>query len=323
MDLKQSIKPTGPLGSRLLDKALMYKSMSMYAPVVIVSILIPFPWNFWIIFISYETISWLIDLFSEHPVCFGFPELKGSSRRDYWLDICLEILLTHKFIRKYNLKGNQHREALSRASLGILRYRAIRECFHLFTTSSYKTLLCFNLAENLPGGDVVLDTLFSQCTSNENKHTMSSSPSLLTLHRLGILSFKEAADVNGEEVSCKAGCVCVGEINPLETVVKQSIQDSGRAEAAQASISKVKVDGIDTNFAVSKVISLIFCPNYLRKLFNIQISYIWYWKLWFIFHNMLLFWLIRSCLVLWLIHFNCFNYWYLGTSLGNLYCFWF
>lgn len=31
MDLKQSIKPTGPLGSRLFDKALMYKSMSMYA----------------------------------------------------------------------------------------------------------------------------------------------------------------------------------------------------------------------------------------------------------------------------------------------------
>ncbi|GMJ02759.1 hypothetical protein like AT5G23390 [Hibiscus trionum] len=45
---------------------------------------------------------------------------------------------------------------------------------------------------------------------------------------------------------------CVGETHPLELIVKQSISDTGRAEAAQATVNQVKVEGIETNLVVMK-----------------------------------------------------------------------
>ncbi|KAM3343112.1 putative protein isoform X3 [Capsicum galapagoense] len=226
-DLKQIIKPelTGPLGARLFDKAVMYKSSSM------------------------------VD-----PVYFEFPEFKGSSRRDYWLDICLEIFHVHNFARKYNLKEGQQSEALARAVLGIYRYRAVREAFKV-SCSSYKTLLCFNLAESLPRGDAILETLSSRLKlmkSSGNRRGLLSSPSTrrqvihpvsrVSLCRLGIISCKEV-DLIGEATTL-VGDVFVGEVNPLENAVKQSIKNIGRAEAAQATVDQVKVEGIDTNLAV-------------------------------------------------------------------------
>ncbi|KAL2484982.1 Plant protein of unknown function (DUF639) [Abeliophyllum distichum] len=239
-DMKQVVKPelTGPLGARLFDKAVMYKSTSI-----------------------------------AEPVYLEFPEFKGSSRRDYWLDITLEILRAHKFNRKYNLKENQKSEALTRAILGIFRYHAVREALHI-TSSNYKTLLCFNLAESIPGGDMIMETL-SSClklmgSSSMRQDTLSTPNgkrqpifpvALLTLRRLGIISSREA-EMN-EEATCPVGDVCVGEANPLETIVKQLKRNAGRAEAAQATVAQVKVEGVDTNVAVMK--ELLF-P--LIELFN-------------------------------------------------------
>ncbi|KAK6160540.1 hypothetical protein DH2020_003921 [Rehmannia glutinosa] len=226
-EMKQVIKPelTGPLGARLFDKAVMYKSTSI-----------------------------------AEPVYLEFPEFKGCSRRDYWLDTCLEILRAHKFIRKYNMKGNQQSEALARAILGIFRFRAVREAFRI-SSSNYKTLLCFNLAESLPGGDMIMETLASRLTlisPTAGQHDVLSSPNanrqhifpaaLMTLIRLKIVSSKNA-DSN-DEATYQGGDVSVGESNPLEAVVKQLKQDTGMAEAAQATVDQVKVEGIDTNLAV-------------------------------------------------------------------------
>ncbi|XP_021293462.1 uncharacterized protein LOC110423550 isoform X2 [Herrania umbratica] len=221
-DLKQVIKPelTGPLGARLFDKAVMYKS----------------------------TVT--------EPVYFEFPEFKGNSRRDYWLDISLEILHAHRFVRKNNFKETQQSEVLARAILGILRYRAVREAFQFFA-SQYKTLLSFNLAESLPGGDVILETLSSRLALlsadasplNVKQLPTSSPVSLLALIQLGFILQKDAM-LDGEALI--VGDFCVGETNPLEIAVKQSISDTGRAEAAQATVDQVKVEGIDTNFAVMK-----------------------------------------------------------------------
>lgn len=198
-----------------------------------------------------------------------FPEFKGCSRRDYWLDICLEILRAHKFIRKYNLKGNQKSEALARAILGIFRFRAVRESFR-FSSSNYKTLLCFNLAESLPGGDMIMETLSSRLTlisPSVGQQDVSSSPNanrryifpaaLMTLIRLKIVSPKEA-EINGE-ATYQAGDLRIGESNPLEAVVNQLKQDTGKAEAAQATVDQVKVEGIDTNLAVMKVPWFMLC----------------------------------------------------------------
>ncbi|KAJ8548844.1 hypothetical protein K7X08_029825 [Anisodus acutangulus] len=244
-DLKQIIKPelTGPLGARLFDKAVMYKSSSM------------------------------VD-----PAYFEFPEFKGSSRRDYWLDICLEIFHAHNFARKYNLKEGQQSEALARAVLGVYRYRAVREAFKV-SSSNYKTLLCFNLAESLPRGDAILETLASRLTllnSAVNQRGLLGSPtarrqvihpvSRVSLCRLGIISCKEVNIVG--EATTLVGDVCVGEVNPLENAVKQSMKNIGRAEAAQATVDQVKVEGIDTNLAVMKelLFPLIGSINHLQLL---------------------------------------------------------
>ncbi|WOH15693.1 hypothetical protein DCAR_0935236 [Daucus carota subsp. sativus] len=244
-DMKQVIKPdlTGPLGARLYDKAVMYKSTSI-----------------------------------TEPVYFEFTEFKGSSRRDYWLDISLEILYAHKFIRMYNLKKFQQLEALARAALGILRYRAVKEAFQNFP-SNYKTLLCFNLAESLPGGYTILQALSSRLSlldDSSSQHDSVRSPranrqlrqpiSYLTLCRHKIVSIDEVG-MDKEEMQ-QIGDVCVGEINPLEMAVKQSKQDIGRAEAAQATVDQVKVEGIDTNIAIMQelLFPLIESFNHLQRL---------------------------------------------------------
>ncbi|KAF5747387.1 hypothetical protein HS088_TW05G00108 [Tripterygium wilfordii] len=229
MDMKQVIKQelTGPLGARIFDKAVMYKSTAVV-----------------------------------EPVYFEFPEFKGSGRRDYWLDICLEVLHAHRFIRKKNLKDTPQAEVIGRAVLSILRYRAVRENFHFFS-SQYKTLLAFNLAETLPGGDIILETLASRLallnvsasprngagTAYVKRHSTLSPVALLTLNQLGLILQKHA-DSDGETIL--VGDFCVGEISPLELAVKQSISDTGKAEAAKVTVDQVKVEGIDTNVAVMK-----------------------------------------------------------------------
>ncbi|KDP45153.1 hypothetical protein JCGZ_15018 [Jatropha curcas] len=240
-DMKQVIKPelTGPLGARLFDKAVMYKSIA-----------------------------------TAEPVYFEFPEFKGNSRRDYWLDISIEILHAYKFIRKNNFKETQQLEVLARAILGIFRSRAIREAFHFFS-SHYKTVLAFKLAESLPKGDKILETLSSRLAllnvtasprsvngfANAKQQPMLSPVALLTLRRLGLMLQKET-NIDGEAI--EIGDLCVGETNPLEIAVKKSVSDIGRAEAAQATVDKVKVEGIDTNVAVMKelmfpVIEFVSC----------------------------------------------------------------
>jgi hypothetical protein len=214
-----------------------------------------------------------------------FPEFKGNSRRNYWVDICLEILHAHRFIRKYNLKEIQKSEVLAKATLGIFRYHAVREGFQFFS-SHYKSLLAFNLAESLPRGDTILETLsyrlgllnvgaaqhdgagvaYAKKQSPTKQQPTLSPVSLLTLSQLGFISQKEA-NLNGEAVI--VGDIYAGETNPLEMAVKQSVLDTGKAEAAQATIDQVKVEGIDTNVAVMKVscdyIQLGFPNNsYLR-----------------------------------------------------------
>jgi hypothetical protein len=247
-DTKQVIKPelTGPLGARIFDKAIMYKSITV-----------------------------------PEPVFFEFTEFKGNARRDYWLGICLEILRVQWFIRRYNFKGIQRSEILARAILGIFRYRAIREAFQVFS-SQYKTLLIFNLAESLPGGDMVLEALssrVSRITTNVAsdigsvqymKWPSNLSPvSLKLLEHFG-LNLETGTNM-GEELTI-VGDFCVGETSPLEIALKQSILDTDRAEAAQATVEQVKVEGIDTNVAVMKELLLPFIK------LGLHINRLAYWQ---------------------------------------------
>ncbi|XP_031496146.1 uncharacterized protein LOC116261501 isoform X2 [Nymphaea colorata] len=227
-DSKQIVKRecTGPLGAKLFDKAVSYKSMSL-----------------------------------PEPVSMEFPEFKGHLRRDYWLAIIREVLHVNQFIRKFSLTDVREGEALSRAILGIFRCRAIRDAFHT-VPAHFRTILSFSLAEKLPKGDNILEALSgrlemlniesggSSLNGSKINSTTIQPVSLLTLQKFGLIIMKETEVI--KDVKFSNGDVWVGDVNPLELALKQSKLDSSKAEAAHASVTQMKVEGVDTNLAVMK-----------------------------------------------------------------------
>ncbi|KAL6646755.1 hypothetical protein ACP70R_015449 [Stipagrostis hirtigluma subsp. patula] len=214
-DVKQVVKPelTGPWGSRLFDKAVMYKSTTITEPVII-----------------------------------EFPELAGHSRRDYWLAIISEVLLAHRFIRKFDISGADKEEIVLKALLGVLRLQAIEE-LDFAISSRYESLLMFNLCDKLPGGDVILETLAKAILSRRSDQTNQPGTSRgmhAVLSNLGVLSPVN----NGERLF--VGEIVVGEMSPLQKAITDSMNNYKKVELAQASVDGVKVDGLDTNLAVMK-----------------------------------------------------------------------
>ncbi|OVA04979.1 Protein of unknown function DUF639 [Macleaya cordata] len=242
-DLKQVVKPelTGPWGTRLFDKAVMYKSISLPEPVVM-----------------------------------EFPELKGHSRRDYWLAIIREILYAHKFIWKFNIEGVDQDEILLKAILGILRLQAVQEITPVKPVCS-DTLLMFNQCDQLPGGDLILETLASMSASQELDRTNNlnagnvthSESSLSMISNLGLVF--GACSTVPDKARLLVGEIIVGELTPLEIAVRESRSSFKKVELAQATVDGVKVEGIDTNLAVMK--ELLFPIMELGKCFYFLASW--------------------------------------------------
>ncbi|GKV23561.1 hypothetical protein SLEP1_g33270 [Rubroshorea leprosula] len=240
-DLQQFVKPelTGPWGTRLFDKAVLYKSISLSQPVVM-----------------------------------EFPELKGHTRRDYWLAIVREILYVHRFINKFHITEVEKDEALSKAVLGILRMQAIQEISSL-SPVRFESLLMFNLCDQLPGGDLILETLANMFTSKESDQTDNSAAgsqmySISALASVSNLGFMFGSSLsNSSETGLVVGEVSVGEMSVLEKAVKESRDNYQKVLQAQGTVDEVKVDGIDTNLAVMKelLLPLMEVGNGLLTLF--------------------------------------------------------
>ncbi|WVZ15735.1 hypothetical protein V8G54_013301 [Vigna mungo] len=234
-DLKQVVKPelTGPWGTRLFDKAVFYSSSSLSEPVIL-----------------------------------EFPELKGHARRDYWLAIIQEILYVHKFISRYGIKGVARDEVLWKAVLGILRLQAIQDISSLIPVQN-DALLMFNLCDQLPGGDLVLETLANMANRRESDREndfkdgggMRSISALDMVSNLGFVF--GASSNNSNESRIAVGEISVGEMTELEIAIKESKNNHKKVISAQATVDGVKVDGIDTNLAVMK--ELLFPINELWK----------------------------------------------------------
>ncbi|KAK8512025.1 hypothetical protein V6N11_058068 [Hibiscus sabdariffa] len=249
-DLKQIVKPelTGPWGTRLFDKAVLYKSISLSEPAII-----------------------------------EFPELKGHTRRDYWLAIIREILYVHRFINKFNITGIEKDDALSKAVLGILRVQAVQE-ISSSSTVRLVSLLMFNLCDQLPGGDLILETLANMSSSREldrgnNVAACGGMYSISALTMVSNLGFMFGSSSNNpSEAGLLVGELAVGEICLLERAVKESRENYKKMVLAQETIDGVKVDGIDTNVAVMKelllpvmelgkwLLSLVYWDDHLKSL---------------------------------------------------------
>ncbi|KAG5536184.1 hypothetical protein RHGRI_023840 [Rhododendron griersonianum] len=222
-DLKQVVKPelTGPWGTRLFDKAVFYKSVSLPEPVVM-----------------------------------EFPELKGHARRDYWLAIIREVLYAHRFLNKFQITGVERDEALLKATLGILRVQALKE-MSIASPSCEDSLLMFNLCDQLPGGDLVLEALANMSSSRDLDQTTHSNAggrmySTSAISMASSLGFVFGTSSNVNEAGLCVGEITVGEISPLERAVMESRSNHKKVAFAKATVDGVKVDGVDTNLAVMK-----------------------------------------------------------------------
>lgn len=173
----------------------------------------------------------------------------------------------NKFIRKFNLEDVQRAEALSKAILGILRYSAVKEAFHI-APSHFKTTLTFSLAEKLPKGDMVLEALYNnyfQLLDTSLSHLATESAvdkmlqthsvpfSLYALSRMGFILL-EGKDETEKEISFCV--VCFGVTKSLEAALEESFCYSERIEAARATVDQVKVEGVDANLAL--MLELLF-----------------------------------------------------------------
>ncbi|KAJ0764920.1 hypothetical protein HanPI659440_Chr08g0297581 [Helianthus annuus] len=161
-DLKQIVKPelTGPWGTRLFDKAFLYKSVSLSEAVVM-----------------------------------ELPELKGHNRRDYWLAVIREILYAHRFIRKFQISGVEREETLLKTILGIIRMQALKDMMTSATPLSFEAGLMFNACDQLPGGDRILETL---ATIHLRKSGTSGGMSATTMaSSLGIV-FGKSSEIVGD-----------------------------------------------------------------------------------------------------------------------------
>ncbi|KAL2465163.1 Plant protein of unknown function (DUF639) [Abeliophyllum distichum] len=263
-DLKQVVRPelTGPWGTRLFDKAVFYKSISLSEPVVM-----------------------------------EFPELKGHTRRDYWLAIIREVLYAHRFTCKFEISSLEKDEVLLKAIFGILRVQVLKDIGSAIPVSC-EALLMFNVCDQLPGGDLILEKFANMSTTRElnRTHSPKSGSGMYSISALAIASNLGFATGTSSSVASEAGLVvgeiAVGEMTPLEKAVKEARSSYKKVVHAQSTVAGVKVDGIDTNLAVMKellspltevgnwLLSLLYWEDYLKSfVFCLLFTYI-IWRGW-------------------------------------------
>lgn len=181
----------------------------------------------------------------------------------------------HKFIRKYQITGVEQDDVLSRAVLGILRLQAIQE-INSSSPVRCEDLLMFNLCDQLPGGDLILEALAKMSSFRERDRTNNSDGggagmySVSSLSMISNLGFLVGSLSSSNEAGLLVGEIAVGQMSPLERAVKESKSSYKNAVVAQETVDGVKVDGIDTNMAVMKVLAAFCFYSHLSILLDLQ-----------------------------------------------------
>ncbi|KAM3328431.1 hypothetical protein P3S68_033123 [Capsicum galapagoense] len=217
-DSEQSVKTaaTGPWGAPLYDKAIIYESSELQG------------------------------------VVFEFPEMTSSTRRDHWLSLVKEIMLLHRFLRKFKVDSPlESWEMHARTILGIIRLHAAREMLRI-SPPVPKNFLIFDLLDELPKGDYVLKELAESLNKVDAKHPCSASSILRSLNvsQLFIPSveLKEIKkEINDNTVTSP---VQVDNASSLESAIDQSREEAKEIQIAKATVEELKDEGIGNNVQV-------------------------------------------------------------------------
>ncbi|PHU01938.1 hypothetical protein BC332_27189 [Capsicum chinense] len=213
-DSEQSVKTaaTGPWGAPLYDKAIIYESSELQG------------------------------------VVFEFPEMTSSTRRDHWLSLVKEIMLLHRFLRKFKVDSPlESWEMHARTILGIIRLHAAREMLRI-SPPVPKNFLIFDLLDELPKGDYVLKELAESLNKVDAKHPCSASSILRSLNvsQLFIPSV-ELKEINDNTVTSP---VQVDNVSSLESAIDQSREEAKEIQIAKATVEELKGEGIGNNVQV-------------------------------------------------------------------------
>ncbi|XP_059316945.1 uncharacterized protein LOC132067667 isoform X1 [Lycium ferocissimum] len=217
-DCEQSVKTaaTGPWGAPLFDKAIVYESSEL-----------------------------------QEGVIFEFPEMTSSTRRDHWLAVVKEIMLLHRFLRKFNVESPlESWEMHARTILGIIRLHAAREMLRI-SPPVPKNFLIFDLLDELPKGDYVLKELAESLNKVDAGHPCSASSILkrLNVSQLFVPSV-ELKDIKKEINDNVTSPVLVDNVSSLESAIDQSREEAKEIQMAKATVEELKDEGIGNSVQV-------------------------------------------------------------------------
>ncbi|CAN4124825.1 unnamed protein product [Withania somnifera] len=212
-DSEQSVKTaaTGPWGAPLFDKAIVYESSEL-----------------------------------QEGVVFEFPEMTSSTRRNHWLSLVKEIMLLHRFLRKFKVDSPlESWEMHARTILGIIRLHAAREMLRI-SPPVPKNFLIFYLLDELPKGDYVLKELAESLKKVDARHPCSASSILRSLNVSQL--FVPSAEL--KEINDITSPVQVENVSSLECAIKQSREEAKETEIAKATVEELKDEGIGNSVQV-------------------------------------------------------------------------
>ncbi|XP_010319420.1 uncharacterized protein [Solanum lycopersicum] len=213
-DFEQSIKPaaTGPWGAPLFDKAIVYSSSEL-----------------------------------EEAVLLEFPEMTSSTRRNHWLALIKEIILLHRFLRKFKVDSPSGSwEMHARTILGIIRLHAAREMLRI-SPPVPKKFLIFDLLDELPKGDYVLEELAGSLKKVDVGHPCSASS---ILRSLNISLMPVPAEVVKEINDSNRIPGQTDSVSSLGNAIDQAREEAKEIEKAKATVEELKGEGVGNSVQV-------------------------------------------------------------------------
>ncbi|XP_059308739.1 uncharacterized protein LOC132059914 isoform X1 [Lycium ferocissimum] len=213
-DFEQSVKTaaTGPWGAPLFDKAIVYDSSKL-----------------------------------EEAVLLEFPEMTSSTRRDHWLALIKEIILLHRFLRKFKVDSPLGSwEMHARTILGIIRLHAAREMLRI-SPPIPKNFLIFDFLDELPKGDYVLEELAESLKKVDAGHPCSASSILRSLN-ISLLSVPTEASKETDDNSRLA--VQTDDVSSLGNAIDQAREEAKEIEKAKATVRELKGEGMGNSVQV-------------------------------------------------------------------------
>ncbi|KAH0756857.1 hypothetical protein KY290_020350 [Solanum tuberosum] len=213
-DFEQNIKPaaTGPWGAPLFDKAIVYSSSEL-----------------------------------EEAVLLEFPEMTSSTRRDHWLALIKEIILLHRFLRKFKVDSPSGSwEMHARTILGIIRLHAAREMLRI-SPPVPKNFLIFDLLDELPKGDYVLEELAESLKKLDVGHPCSASS---ILRSLNISLMPVPAEVVKEIDDSNRIPGQTDNVSSLGNAIDQAREEAKEIEKAKATVEELKGEGMGNSVQV-------------------------------------------------------------------------